>query len=93
MRKVICAVTALAAAATVTSAMAETGEAERAEDVVTASFIDLDTDESGTLTRAELESFPTMASHFEEADGDGDGALDRDEFTTLLKITKTSHDS
>lgn len=41
---------------------------------------DLDTDGDGNLSRAEAAALPDLASVFDQADADGDGALTPDEY-------------
>jgi Ca2+-binding EF-hand superfamily protein len=55
-----------------------------------------DTDDSGTLSRAELQAVPgpgaMLLEHLAEIDKDGDGALSYDEVTTAMEAHHRHHD-
>ena len=58
--------------------------AQQDASITDTTFQKLDADGSGTVSKGELTSFPSLARHFESADADGDGQLSVDEFRGLL---------
>lgn len=58
-------------------------------------FDQADTDDSGTLSRAELQAVPgpgaMLLEHLAEIDGDGDGALSYDEVTAAMEAHHRHH--
>ena len=62
--------------------------AQEGSNVTENTFQTLDVDRSGTVSKDELSSFPSLARHFESADADGDGQLQMEEFRRLLAASR-----
>ncbi|MBK80046.1 MAG: calmodulin [Gammaproteobacteria bacterium] len=69
-------------AATVASAALLSAMAAAAGD--NASFTELDQDQSGAIDQQESQAHEALAEKFEMADRDGNGELDRQEFTYAM---------
>lgn len=71
---------AIAAFAPLAMAQAEMSQSAAEEDAGTASFAELDSDQSGSLSKAEIAGDSTLATYFANYDTDGNGELSPKEF-------------